>query len=81
MIAVSTILENKTVYQSSTDTEWEGNAEKAVDGIFLGNLISELSCSLTQSETHAWWAADLGDLYFITGFTMLPRTECCCELL
>ena len=73
------VQEDRPVYQSSTDLEWEGHPEKAIDGIYEAGLIKYSSCSLTQREVNPWWAVDLGKAYLLRGIVILPRLDCCCE--
>lgn len=71
------VLDGRPVYQSSTDEEWEGYPEKAVDGNFDGHLVNGMSCALTLVEVTPWWAADLGALIFMKGVILSNRVDCC----
>ena len=77
LISVSYVHENRPVHQSSTDTLWEGYAEKAIDNRFDGHLINGLSCTLTQPETNPWWALEFGHALLLEGFVIMGRTDCC----
>lgn len=77
LLVVSYLLEGKTVYQSSTDEDWEGYPVKAVDGNYDGHLVNGMSCSLTSVEVTPWWMADLGANYFLKGVVLKNRDDCC----
>lgn len=69
---------NKLTSQSSTD--FDGVAERAVDGNTSG-IWGDGSVTHTMTEPTAWWEVDLGQSYDISHVSLHNRTDCCSDRL
>eukprot|EP00058_Branchiostoma_floridae_P009247 XP_002594735.1 hypothetical protein BRAFLDRAFT_81185 [Branchiostoma floridae] len=65
----------KPAYQSS-ESVWNGNAGRAVDGGRSGTF-GDGSCSHTDTEDNPWWYVDLGRTQEIDHITIFNRQDCC----
>ena len=76
-VSVSNILRGLSPEQSSTDPEWQGGPNKALDGIFEDDLVAGSSCSLTLEDPAPWWHVNLGQLHYLRGVAITNRQDCC----
>ncbi len=62
-----------TAIQSSTYED--GVASRAIDGNFNG-VWEDDSVTHTNSQLHAWWQLDMGEVYDINAIKLYNRTDC-----
>lgn len=60
---------------SQVSTDYEGQAERAIDGVTDGDYFAAHSTTHTRSQDDPWWEVDLGDNHLVDRIVIWNRTD------